>query len=517
MKPWIGDATDYGELEEDGLVITNEIRDFLNIEKSYKYYVVAPKGVGKTLFLRFKKQLYAKHHKRILEQDAKEDIYFIPKDLELDRTSSKIMLDNDRIEELGGSIELWVNIWETSLNLSIIKHLLTVYDPYYRVNLKNAFNMFLRRIPSEIKEISEEFEINTPLGNLIEILKLNDKQIRSLHSHQNYLDAVIKKIQSSVIIFIDNVDEVFDSYLDNAFSKDIWFSSQIGLVMAIRTIIQSNPHINIFATIRKEAYQKLIETDRRALQFESETLDINYTKTDLKKIFEKNIFRMDVADLKDPTLLKKLPFYSFLGLKEINSGEDIFDYILRHTLKRPRDLMKIGEALQNGSVEEREERNIRDIVNNTADKIASAYLKEMKPFTSIIDFDQVFKLINSNILRYSDVKKICSIYNKEAIEYCSERDMCRSCMRHHIFCDLYRIGLLGIIEDARDEDSDEEVQSFSGLGEKNWSIKTLPESKYYLLHPILNHTMINRNKRIIIGDGYLWTEPESINTQCNII
>jgi hypothetical protein len=513
MKPWIGDATNYGELDEKGLVITDGIRSFLNIEKSYKYYVVAPKGVGKTLFLRFKKQLYVKGHQRVKEQETKEDIYFIPKDLELNRTSSKIVLDEERIMSLGESIDLWVNIWETSLELSIIKHLLTIYDPDYRINLKNTFSTFLRHVPPEVKELSEEFEINDPFGNLIEILKLNDKQIKSLHNHQNYLDATIKKIQSSVVIFIDNVDEVFDSYLDNTFTRDIWFNSQIGLVKAIRTIIQSNSHINIFSTIRKEAYEKLIESDRRALQFESETLDIKYTRTDLKTIFEKNIFQMRENDLKCPANWKNDPFYAFLGLKEIkldHEEEDIFDYILRHTLRRPRDLMKIGEALQNISVKEREERRIRDVVNDTADRIATAYLNEMRPFTSINDFDHVFKLINSNILTYPDVKKICCKYNN--MVYC-EKDNCGSCTHHHIFCDLYRIGLLGIIAETRSEDSYGEVQSFSGLGETNWRSNRVPESNYYLIHPILNHTIKNKNKHIIIGDGRVWENPPKVNTQ----
>jgi len=55
MIPWVADAKNYGTIRGDDLVITNDQENFLKIERSHKYFVAAPKGIGKTLFLKYKK------------------------------------------------------------------------------------------------------------------------------------------------------------------------------------------------------------------------------------------------------------------------------------------------------------------------------------------------------------------------------------------------------------------------------------------------------------------------------
>ena len=49
MKPWTADAKDIGEISEGDLVITPSIKEFIAPGASM-YFVVAPKGIGKTLF-----------------------------------------------------------------------------------------------------------------------------------------------------------------------------------------------------------------------------------------------------------------------------------------------------------------------------------------------------------------------------------------------------------------------------------------------------------------------------------
>ena len=51
MKPWVADAKDIGEFTEKDLVITPAIKQFITFDESDNmYFVVAPKGIGKTLF-----------------------------------------------------------------------------------------------------------------------------------------------------------------------------------------------------------------------------------------------------------------------------------------------------------------------------------------------------------------------------------------------------------------------------------------------------------------------------------
>jgi len=492
--------------------LTNDQENFLKIERSHKYFVAAPKGIGKTLFLKYKKQLYLSQHRKNDDGKVIDDIFFvpddkieyddiaiIPKDQELDR-GSKIRLDNKKKSSLSLEINNWVDLWKTSLNLSIIKSLLYLYNPSYKKELKRSFDSNLKCFPREMKATFELENINTPIASLNEILKLSEKNILSLHNYQNYLDAVIKIVRSGVLIFIDNVDIIFEDYLKNAFEKNIWFYSQIGLVKAIRHINHNNSHIDIFSSIRMEAFKKLISLDSQALEISGETLEISYTPLNLKMMFEKNIKAMDKSKLINPEYQKTKPLFSFLGFKDdkINEKEDIFCYILRHTLKRPRDLMIIGEALEGIDVKERDEDNIRRTINDKSDLIADAFLNEMKPFTQIDNFSGIFNLLEKNIFTHEKAREICGLYNKER---CSKKD-CRLCDKKHIFCELYRLGLLGVIRKSRECDKDEQV--FLRLGEKNWDSNILPVSKYYLIHPILNHRIPNRYTHIIVGDGYHW-------------
>jgi hypothetical protein len=514
MIPWIADAKNYGAISGEDLVITNDQENFLKIERSHKYFVAAPKGIGKTLFLKYKKQLYLTQHRKNDGGKIIDDIFFvpddeieyddiaiIPKDQELDR-GSKIRLDNEKIISLSRGLDNWVELWKTSLSLSIIKSLLYSYNPSYGKELKRSFDLSLKHFPPEMKTTFEIENINTPIANLNEILKLSEKNVLSLHNYQNYLDAVIQVVRSGVLIFIDNIDIVFEDYLNNLFQKNIWFDSQIGLVKAIRHINHNNTHIDMFSSIRMEAYQKLIASDSQAIQISGETLAITYTPLHLKMMFEKNIRSMDKSKLINPEYQKSNPLYSFLGLKDnkINGKEDAFCYILRHTLKRPRDLMIIGEALAGIDVEERDEENIKRIINNKSDFVADAFLIEMKPFTQIDNFNDIFNLLDRNIFRRDEAKEICGSYNKER---CS-KEHCRSCNNKHIFCELYRLGLLGIIRKSRECDKEEQI--FLKLGEKNWDSIILPDSKYYLIHPILNHRIPNRYTKVLVGDGYPWRD-----------
>ena len=64
--------------------------------------------------------------------------------------------------------------------------------------------------------------------------------------------------------------------------------------------------------------------------------------------------------------------------------EDAFDYICRHTLLRPRDLMTIGQRLATLRPDERRnEQRLKEVVNHTATEIAQEYLVRSRPTSSV--------------------------------------------------------------------------------------------------------------------------------------
>jgi len=94
---------------------------------------------------------------------------------------------------------------------------------------------------------------------------------------------------------------------------------------------------------------------------------------------------------------------------------------------------------------------------------------------------------------------------------------CKSCDGgRHIFCDLYRAGLIGII--GTDSVNGELVQEFPPVGDSLFlDGHALPPSERYLIHPVLNDKIKSKNPQFtqgisrnnIIGFDRPWHEPQT--------
>src|SRR5439155_2782538 len=136
--------------------------------------------------------------------------------------------------------------------------------------------------------------------------------------------------------------------------------------------------------IRKEAYARL-QTTVMSQQYRGSAVDIVYPVESLREIFVNNI-RLEKSDrMVRPDRLRADPIEAFLGRTTIShvytgEDEDAFDYVCRHTLLRPRDLMTIGERLAASRPEERRpEHRVTEAVNVGATEIASGYPTEIGP------------------------------------------------------------------------------------------------------------------------------------------
>ncbi|VVB65289.1 Methyltransferase domain protein [uncultured archaeon] len=540
MRPWTNDAKDIGEIRENDLVISPSIKEFIHPdERDRIFYIVAPKGIGKTLLLIYKRQLYDTKYIKVDydKKSKKEELYLIPKDLPLDRCLdiTRSTLTNDKIELLSDRF-ICRQLWKFCISISIIKNILKFYKPKYLEDLNNALIESLREIniPKDIDLLIKSQIIITPSGHFNSILKFNYNDIIKTINLQSQISEIIRtNIRSGVAVFIDNVDQSFDDYLQSMevyseSSKLIWYTTQIGLILAIYDLSAMNGHIKVFASIRKEAFQRMREIGCLGAQIGGETLDLAYTANQLKEIFIKNIQIMDEKDLVLPVDIEENPIHAFLGLKDNkietinNMSENIFTYIHRHSLKRPRDLMIIGRSLRNLEVKERIPENIKRVINSAADEIATDFMAEILPFTNMIDFDKLFGLIRSNVLSKNSIIKICETYNQQ--DECRDED-CDRCERAHVFYELYKFGLLGVIK--RDlEDKEKLIQKFMQIGDIDFEEKLLPYSTYYLIHPVLlskieknnlrQRTEFNTVSTVVIGDGYKWENSFHMNSSSTV-
>ena len=520
MKAWIEDATsilehigDISKIEKGDLITTNKIERF--IDEDDINFIVAPKGFGKTLLLIYKRLTYKFEKKRGFKFIPSDDhIVDAPSGTE-NLSWGELMIDfyKDRRN--------WEGLWRACISLSIVQKIKkSSIDAGFRI--KEDFRELeeIRKDKDGLKypllrKLIYEEERKTPTRYLAYILtNFGREEVRSLLKEQEFMDKLISEIHIPIAIFIDNVDEYFKRSDIN-----VWYVSQQELMFAVKNMCRLNHHLDIFVSIRKEAYEKLSDPTDENIRIRCLD-DVQYSFTKLKEIFEKNIEWTDEKYLSKPEKVRTEPIVSFLGfnkIKNVSTGEeeDVFSYIYRHTLKRPRDIVAIGRRIKEIDGERTEE-NVRSEINSVATKMAKDYIEIFLPHTCFdnnLEVEDLFKLIPHNILHLENLKDICSKFNGG----CDNKRDCKNCDKKHVFCDLYKLGLLGTVEfDAAI--SKKNKQRFLRPGEQTFEHHILPTDKhsdrdYYLIHPILNELIggypeTRINNAITIGDGKDWTKPE---------
>src|SRR5436309_3204536 len=142
-----------------------------------------------------------------------------------------------------------------------------------------------------------------------------------------------------------------------------------------------------------------------------------------------------------PERLKADPIEAFLGRTTITHvytrvEEDAFEYVCRHTLLRPRDLMTIGERLTALRPDERRnEYRLKEAVNQAATEIAHEYLAEIAPYVAGLDPDRLFQRLPGHVIARAELEAILG--NGDAFEGSDP------------FSSLYRVGLLGYVQHDR--------------------------------------------------------------------
>ena len=240
---------------------------------------------------------------------------------------------------------------------------------------------------------------------------------------------------------------------------------------------------------------------------------------DIKQIIENNIAIVPKSDLVDKN--NEDPLLRFLGPKNefvSNSGtarqERAIDYWIRHCSLRPRDAIVIGKEISLIGAKRRNQQEIRNAINSAAAERVETLFNEVAPFFSGM-YPEIFpQVIKSNVLTYDEVVEASTAYaDIAARQYEIETEAAR-----HPFCALYALGLVGIVQQSRDDPA-RLVQKFAPVGEIAFGkIHVLPHAETYLIHPSLSDFITRRNvgflkelnKHNVIGDELEWRPEESI-------
>lgn len=502
MRAWTVDADDIHVAEdfnESLLHRTPEIEAFLGSDRDDKFLVIGTKGFGKTLLLKAKRVHYQRGGRAVC----------LPAGTLLDKPIGDKIFSREQLAFLVVSPLPWSKVWLTAIALAALKHMDAV------ANLKVG--------PSLAALVGDE-QLRSVIDHFVRLLDLTPGDLQRCGADaDSHLVPRLRAVAAPLAIFIDGVDEYFNKHVElsadhasitGELSPNVWHFAQLGLMEVAYQLRRINHHIKVFAAVRKEAYARLAKTTVMAQQYRGSAVDIAYSVESLREIFAKNIRLVKSDTLVKPECSRSDPLEAFLGRTSVTDAvsrqsEDAFDYICRHTLLRPRDLMTVGERLAALRPDERrDERNFKDVVHQAAIEIAHEYLAEIAPHIGDLQLELLLKRLPGNVLTRSEVEELFL-----------DHSVATGNDEKHVFSALYRLGLLGYVH--QDRARGEWAQRFLRPGEATLDPEgMLPPARYYLLHPVLSDVIGTLNpaylQRIdrenIIGYGRLWHPPRSAET-----
>jgi hypothetical protein len=490
MRPWTIDADDIHiatDFDSELLHKTPLIEDYLDNDRDDKFIVVGTKGFGKTLVLKAK---------RIAYQEAGH--LCLPQDTLLDKPIGDKVFRRDMLALYSESLDPWSKLWLTAIAVAVLKQSDAIDD---------------LPVSRRMQRLIENTNLRSVLDHFVNLLDLPRNDLfRCANDCNNHLVPRLRSIKRPVAVFIDSIDEYFNKHIHaptwrssdaGEISPNIWYLSQMALVEVAYQLRRITKHLKVYSAVRKEAFVRLAETTAMVQQYRGCSIDIAYSPSSLREIFCNNIRREKPKNLLSRSLLRTDPMEAFVGTAEVTHSftgdrEEVFDYILRHTLGRPRDLMTIGQNLGAISPEERRhEHELKRVVHAAGTEIAQEYLNEIAPYLGDVDLRAELAKLPSNVL-------------PRALIEGPGRDAMPSAAA---LLALYKLGLLGYVH--TDLTSGQQVQRFLSPGEGGFDGEgSIPRSSHYLIHPILTGLIAslnpeypqNGNRTNVVGHGVPWKD-----------
>jgi class 3 adenylate cyclase len=502
MRAWTVDADDIhvaDDFDESLLHRTPEIDGFLRLDRDDKFIVIGTKGFGKTLLLKAKRILYQREGRAAC----------LPVGALLDKPIGDKIFSRELLAFFAVSPLPWSKIWLTAISLATLKHVNAVGD---------------LKVGPGLAGLIADARLHSVIDHFVRLLDFTPRQLQRCGADTDgHLVPRLRALSSPVAIFIDGVDEYFNKHVEGLtshpsvtgeLSPNVWHFAQLGLVEVAYQLRRINHHVKVFAAVRKEAYARLAKTTVMAQQYRGSAIDIAYSPQSLREIFVNNIRLVKTDTLARPERLRSDVLEAFLGRTTVTDAytreeEDAFEYICRHTLLRPRDLMTIGERLAALRPDERRnEFRMKDVINQAGTDIAQEYLAEIGPHIGALEIERLLRTLPGNVLTRDEVERLFI-----------DHSVATGGEEKHVFCALYRVGLLGYVH--HDRIRGEWAQRFLRPGEATLEPDgMLPPATHYLLHPVLydvigrlNPAYLQRIDRVnIVGYGRPWRDAANATT-----
>ena len=489
---WASDANqiDIGVLKD--LTFKNAVvREFL--DDAHKHFVSGSKGLGKTLLLTYKRSVLGDLYQGPARDKKQAAVTFVPEGRPyLDLMGDLPSVDQPQIDLMSGLGEC-KRLWSFAFRLSILSYqpaLLAAGDPADLAPLPRRLRGFLEGRPVE------------PTMVIKELLQLTVRQINQVvDALEGPLERFLRALHSGVFIFLDKLDQAL-----RRLPRAAWVHMQAGMIEAAWDLMNTNRHVKIFATIREEAFSSY-ESDIKTNLYGA-TSTLRYAKHELFDLLEKLTYYYEGLPLRDFVLLDAVR----AGAR--TRGESAFDFLYRHTLGRPRDLVILASEISRNRRALDEKTFTRIVRDTSAGLLVANVFDEMRVFLEVCsDRDRRAKflaLLPHDVLNHDEVADVwCRFHGVDRAYYDSHGF--ESTDVWHPFRELLECGLLGVLVD--DGSGQGLVQRFRQPHDAvAGSLQGLPRSRHYLLHPALRALIeglagggrFTAIRHVTIGHGEPW-------------
>ncbi len=471
-----GNLSDFGNF--DTFVYRNgSVNSFLN--ENGKSFVIAAKGVGKTLLLSYKRYL--------LENRYGNSLTFIPNQHPYISfvESIKTTLSNEHLSKLQ-NWEYCKRLWVLTIELCVIS-----YSKVEVMDILGDAPDRVKRYNSVLKDLIGDANPIEYVFN--EIISLSESTMsKMVDDISNYIGKRFSEINHGLVLFLDRFDNALETAHD-----EIWTSIQVGLLEAAWDVMRSNHHIKIYLSIRQEAYAA--HRSRNVNAISTSVIKVEYSREELKELVNHLVQFYEGYS----TLEEFLGFDSFPNTITFRN-ENVFDFMFRYSIGRPRDFVQFcGElSMCKDSYVDLDTKRMRlkekvrmvssaTIINSLYDELRML----LKCLRTLECFNAFLVHLEHNVLTYEELKSICKAYNDGNCI-----NDCRNCpSARHPFCDLYNMGLLGIVE--RHSIGLDVLQKFKTPYE-DFSEGLRGNTEFFLIHPALREYINTLHKTSSINDKY---------------
>jgi serine/threonine protein kinase/class 3 adenylate cyclase len=492
-RSWASDANQIDINELRALTFKNQVvNEFL--DSTTKHFVVGSKGLGKTLLLTYKRSLLHEHYAG--KEGKHAAVKFIPEGRPyLDLMGDLPSLGKSAIQ-LMSSLDSCKRLWSFAFRVAAVSHL-----SERQAEPSEDEREELRRFPAALRAMLEGRKAE-PTVVLKQLIGMPFGELRQLLDRsEGFLEYKIRSLHSAVFIFVDKLDQAL-----RRLPRDAWVSMQAGMIEAAWDLMNTNAHVKIFATIREEAFADY-ESDIKT-NLHGATTALRYTKRDLRDMLEKLTYFYERVHLRD---------FVSLDIVSATRGartEAPFDFIYRHTLGRPRDLVIIASEISRnrGSLDEHSFKRI--VQETSAGLLVANVFNEMRVFLEILGDREArgrfLALLPHNVLTHDEMIDLwCRFHGFDREYYDLHGNEAEGV--YHPFRELFDCGLLGVIQ--RDPVSGRRSQRFRQPRDAvGGSRRQLPSSPRYLLHPALQALVMQLAggdgfapfRHVVIGHGQPW-------------